>query len=113
MKSRAIEHVDKIINVDQDPLGNSPSSNPATYTGALRPDPRALQQDARIESPRFIPLGGSASTRRGGRCEACEGNGQKEDRDALPPRCVGGMRYLATGSATNPETLLVKNVPRP
>jgi len=71
-----IEHVDKVISVDQSPIGNSPSSNPATYTGvfdlvrelfARLPDSRIRGYTAR----RF------SFNRPGGRCEACEGNGQR------------------------------------
>ena len=69
--------VDKVISVDQTPLGNTPTSNPATYSGVVRPDPRALRPAARGEGPRLHRPAGSASTRPGGRCEACEGTGQK------------------------------------
>ena len=72
---RGIEHINKVIRVDQTPLGNSPSSNPATYTGAfdLIRELYAHLPDAKIRgytARRFsfnVP---------GGRCEECFGNGQ-------------------------------------
>ena len=72
---RGIEHINKVIRVDQTPLGNSPSSNPATYTGAFDlirelfselPDSKVRGYTARRFSFN-VP---------GGRCEECFGNGQ-------------------------------------
>ncbi|MBY0460937.1 MAG: excinuclease ABC subunit A, partial [Gemmataceae bacterium] len=71
-----LEHVDKIINVDQDPLGNSPSSNPATYTGVFdlirELFARLPESKVRGYHPRRFSF-----NQKGGRCEACEGMGQK------------------------------------
>ncbi|MCC7475977.1 MAG: ATP-binding cassette domain-containing protein [Pirellulales bacterium] len=72
---RGIEHINKVIRVDQQPLGNTPSSNPATFTGAFElirqlfaqlPESKLRGYTARMFSFN-VP---------GGRCEACEGNGQ-------------------------------------
>jgi len=101
-----IEHVDKIINVDQDPLGNSPSSNPATYTGAFDLI-RELFTKLPESKVRGYPARRFSFNQKGGRCEACEGNGQKKiEMHFLPDVWVEcdtchGQRY-------NPETLLVK-----
>ncbi len=103
---RGIEHINKVIRVDQTPLGNSPSSNPATYTGAfdLIRDLFSQLPDSKVRgytSRRFsfnVP---------GGRCEECFGNGQKcIEMHFLPDVWVEcetcrGRRY-------NEETLAVR-----
>src|SRR5262249_8468605 len=100
-----LENIDKVINVDQDPLGNSPSSNPATYTGVFDLIRQLFAQlpESRVrgwQPKRF------SFNKPGGRCEACEGNGQKKiEMHFLPDVWVdcdvcGGKRY-------NPETLAV------
>jgi len=102
---RGIEHINKVIRVDQQPLGNSPTSNPATYTGVFE-----LIRILFAQLPEAKLRGYSA--RRfsfnvpGGRCEACEGNGQQcIEMHFLPDVWVEcetcrGQRY-------NPETLAV------
>ena len=71
-----LEHVDKVINVDQSPIGNSPSSNPATYTGTFD-----AVRDLFAQLPDSKVRGYSANrfsfNRPGGRCEACFGMGQR------------------------------------
>jgi len=100
-----LELIDKVINVDQDPLGNSPSSNPATYTGVFDLIRQLFAQlpESRVrgwQPKRF------SFNKPGGRCEACEGNGQKKiEMHFLPDVWVdcdtcNGKRY-------NPETLAV------
>jgi excinuclease ABC subunit A len=101
-----LEHLDKIISVDQDPIGNSPSSNPATYTGVFdlirELFSRLPESKVRGYHPRRFSF-----NQKGGRCEACEGNGQKKiEMHFLPDVWVEcdtchGKRY-------NPETLLVQ-----
>jgi excinuclease ABC subunit A len=101
-----IELIDKIINVDQDPIGNSPLSNPATYTGVFdlirELFSRLPEAKVRGYQPRRFSF-----NKPGGRCEACEGNGQKKiEMHFLPDVWVecdvcNGQRY-------NPETLAVR-----
>ncbi len=71
-----IEHIDKVINVDQSPIGNSPTSNPATYTGTFD-----AIRDLFSKLPTSKIRGYSANrfsfNRTGGRCEACDGMGQR------------------------------------
>jgi excinuclease ABC subunit A len=103
---KGLDHIDKIINVDQDPIGNSPSSNPATYTGAFdlirELFSRLPESKIRGYHPRRFSF-----NQKGGRCEACEGNGQKKiEMHFLPDVWVEcetcrGQRY-------NPETLMVR-----
>ena len=103
---QGLDRLDKIINVDQDPIGNSPSSNPATYTGAFdlirELYARLPESKVRGYHPRRFSF-----NQKGGRCEACEGMGQKKiEMHFLPDVWVEcdtchGTRY-------NPETLAVK-----
>ncbi len=103
---RGLEHIDKIINVDQDPIGNSPSSNPATYTGVFdlirELFARLPESKVRGYHPRRFSF-----NQKGGRCDACEGMGQKViEMHFLPDVWVEcdtchGTRY-------NLETLAVK-----
>ena len=103
---RGIEHINKVIRVDQQPLGQTPTSNPATFTGAFDLI-RALfaelpEAKLRGYTPRRFSFNVS-----GGRCEKCEGNGQlRIEMHFLPDVWVEcdtchGRRY-------NPETLAVQ-----
>jgi len=67
--------VNKVLRVDQSPLGNSPSSNPATYTGVFEHVRQlfAKMPDAKL---RGLHAGHFSFNIAGGRCEKCEGNGQ-------------------------------------
>jgi len=69
-----LEHIDKIIDIDQSPIGRTPRSNPATYTGMFGPirDLFSKTQEARA---RGYKPGRFSFNVKGGRCEACEGNG--------------------------------------
>ncbi|HEV3383789.1 MAG TPA: excinuclease ABC subunit A, partial [Gemmata sp.] len=103
---RGIEFLDKIISVDQDPIGNSPSSNPATYTGAFdlirEVYARLPESKVRGYHPRRFSF-----NQKGGRCEACEGLGQKKiEMHFLPDVWV--ECDTCHGNRYNPETLIVK-----
>ena len=101
-----IENVDKVVLVDQTPLGRSPRSNPATYTGIFT-DIRNLFVDMPESKIRGYKAGRFSFNLSGGRCEACKGNGYKTvEMNFLPDVLVpcetcGGKRY-------NRETLEVR-----
>ncbi len=100
-----IEHINKVIRVDQQPLGNSPTSNPATYTGLFD---LVRELFARLPEAK---LRGYTSRRfsfnvPGGRCEACEGNGQRRiEMHFLPDVWV--ECETCRGKRYNAETLSV------
>ena len=101
-----IEHVDKVVNVDQSPIGRSPRSNPATYTGVFS-DIRSLFVDMPEAKIRGYKPGRFSFNVSGGRCETCKGNGYKTiEMNFLPDVLVPceechGKRY-------NRETLEVR-----
>src|SRR5262249_1976711 len=72
-----LEQIDKVINVDQAPIGNTPSSNPATYTGVFDLVRQLFAQLPEAKVRGYQPKRFSFNAK-GGRCEACEGNGQKK-----------------------------------
>jgi len=93
-----LEHIDKIIEIDQSPIGRTPRSNPATYTGAFTPI-REWSRDFRKPKHVVMNLAGFRSTVKGGRCEACQGDGViKIEMHFLPDVYVTATP--ARGSAT-------------
>ncbi len=83
-KISGIEHIDKVINIDQSPIGRTPRSNPATYTGLFTPirDLFATTQEARM---RGYQVGRFSFNVKGGRCENCAGDGViKVEMNFLP-----------------------------
>ena len=103
---RGMEHIDKIVTVDQSPLGRSPRSNPATYTGVFA-DIRSLFVGLPEAKIRAYKPGRFSFNVAGGRCETCKGNGYRTiEMNFLPDVLVPcedchGKRY-------NRETLEVR-----
>lgn len=98
-----LEQIDKVIDIDQSPIGRTPRSNPATYTGLLTPVRELLARLPEARARGYQP-GRFSFNLKGGRCEACEGEGViKIAMHFLPDIYVtceacGGKRY-------NPDTL--------
>ena len=93
-----LENIDKVIEIDQSPIGRSPRSNPATFTGVLS-DIRALFEQTPDAKVRGFKAGRFSFNVEGGRCEACKGAGIKViEMNFLPPVSVvcdecAGKRY--------------------
>jgi len=100
-----LEHLDKIIDIDQSPIGRTPRSNPATYTG-LFTDIRDLFANTEESRSRGYKLGRFSFNVKGGRCEACQGDGLiKVEMHFLPDVYV--PCDVCHGKRYNRETLEV------
>jgi excinuclease ABC subunit A len=105
-KIEGMEFLDKVIDIDQSPIGRTPRSNPATYTGAFTPIRDWFTELPESKARGYAP-GRFSFNVKGGRCEACQGDGVIEiEMHFLPDVYVtcdvcGGKRY-------NRETLEVK-----
>ncbi len=101
-----LEHIDKIIEIDQSPIGRTPRSNPATYTGLFTPirDLYAMLPESR---ERGYKPGRFSFNVKGGRCEACQGDGMKcIEMNFLPDVYV--TCEVCRGQRYNRETLDVR-----
>ena len=93
-----VEHIDKVIGVDQSPIGRTPRSNPATYTGVFT-DIRNLFAQLPESKIRSWKAGRFSFNNSGGRCEECSGNGYKTiqmnflPNVYVPCEVCGGKRY--------------------
>ncbi len=102
---RGIEHLDKVVVIDQSPIGRTPRSNPATYTGAFDPMRKLFAETAASRLRGYGP-GRFSFNVKGGRCEACGGGGQiRLEMHFLPDVYVTCER--CRGRRYNRETLEV------
>jgi excinuclease ABC subunit A len=100
------EHIDKVVQIDQAPIGRTPRSNPATYTGVFAPirELYALLPESR---ERGYKPGRFSFNVKGGRCEACQGDGQRRiEMNFLPDVYV--TCEVCRGKRYNAETLAVR-----
>lgn len=103
---KGLEHIDKVIEISQDPIGRTPRSNPATYVGVFD-NIRTVFENTKEAKIRGYKKGRFSFNVKGGRCEACYGDGVKKiEMHFLPDVYVpcevcGGTRY-------NKETLEIK-----
>jgi excinuclease ABC subunit A len=103
---QGLEWVDKVIGIDQQPIGRTPRSNPATYTGVFN-DIRTVFASTQDAKQRGYTAGRFSFNVRGGRCEACEGNGILQiEMNFLPDVYV--PCEVCKGARYNRETLEVK-----
>jgi excinuclease ABC subunit A len=101
-----MEQIDKVVRIDQSPIGRTPRSNPATYTGVFSPirDLFAMLPEARERGYRPGRFSFNVS---GGRCEACQGDGQRRiEMNFMPDVYV--QCEVCNGRRYNQETLAVK-----
>lgn len=103
---QGVEHIDKVIDIDQSPIGRTPRSNPATYTGVFT-DIRSLFAQVPEGRMRGYKPGRFSFNVKGGRCEACQGNGVlKIEMHFLPDLYV--TCDVCKGKRFNRETLEIK-----
>jgi len=103
---KGLEHIDKVIDIDQSPIGRTPRSNPATYTGAFGPIRDLFSQLPESRVRGYKP-GRYSFNVKGGRCEACEGDGLiKIEMHFLPDVYV--TCDVCHGGRYNRETLDIR-----
>ena len=103
---KGLDYIDKVINISQDPIGRTPRSNPATYTGAFD-DIRELYANTKEAKIKGYAKGRFSFNVKGGRCEACYGDGVKKiEMHFLPDVYV--PCEVCNGTRYNSETLEIR-----
>jgi len=105
-KAQGLEHFDKVVDIDQSPIGRTPRSNPVTYTGLFTPIRDLFSGTHEARSRGYTP-GRFSFNVKGGRCEACRGDGViKVEMHFLPDIYV--QCDVCKGKRYNRETLEIK-----
>jgi excinuclease ABC subunit A len=105
-KIEGLQHVDKVVRIDQDPIGRTPRSNPATYSGVFTSIREYFSMLPEARARGYKP-GRFSFNVKGGRCEACQGDGNKRiEMNFLPDVFV--TCDVCRGRRYNQETLQVK-----
>ena len=105
-KLKGLDHIDKVVDIDQSPIGRTPRSNPATYTGAFTPIREWFAGLPEAQARGYKP-GRFSFNVKGGRCEACQGDGVlKIEMHFLPDVYV--TCDVCKGARYNRETLDIK-----
>jgi excinuclease ABC subunit A len=103
---KGLKHIDKVIEIDQSPIGRTPRSNPATYTGVFT-DIRNLFAELKESKIRGYPPGWFSFNVKGGRCETCQGAGMKViEMNFLPD--VNVLCETCNGKRYNREILEIR-----
>ena len=103
---RGMDHIDKVVEIDQSPIGRTPRSNPATYTGLFTPirDLYSMMPESRA---RGYKPGRFSFNVKGGRCEACRGDGLRKIEMSFLPN-VYVTCEVCRGKRYNSETLAIR-----
>ncbi len=106
VKIEGLEHLDKVIYLDQSPIGRTPRSNPATYTGVMD-EIRGLFASTKEAKLRGYKIGRFSFNVKGGRCEKCSGEGEiKVEMHFLPD--INVVCDICKGSRYNAQTLEIE-----
>ena len=106
LRVEGLEHLDKVVHVDQNPIGRTPRSNPATYTGVFDRIRTLFSETADAKMKGYLP-GRFSFNVKGGRCEACSGDGTlKIEMNFLPDVYVDCE--VCHGARYNRETLAIR-----
>ncbi len=110
---RGAEHIDKVIEIDQAPIGRSPRSNPATYTGVFAPIRELFAMLPESRERGYRP-GRFSFNVKGGRCEACQGDGLKRIEMNSSPTFTSPATFAAAAATTpRPWPCATKAIPSP